>query len=73
MAGIIKLPNFEDTPLGRDCYIRDAIVDKNARIGDGSYITPDGKPDNTVTAQYTVRDGIIVIPKNAVIPPGTRI
>ncbi|MBU1693662.1 MAG: glucose-1-phosphate adenylyltransferase [Verrucomicrobia bacterium] len=59
--------------IGRDCFIRNAIVDKNARIGDGSYIAPDGKPDNTVTEQYTIREGIIVIPKNAVILAGTRI
>ena len=59
--------------IGRDCFIRNAIVDKNARIGDGSYLTPDGKTENVVTDQYTVRDGILVIPKNAVIPAGTRI
>ena len=59
--------------IGRDCYIRNAIIDKNARIGDGAYITPDGKADDTVTPLYTVRDGVIVIPKNTVIPPGTRI
>ncbi len=59
--------------IGRDCFIRNAIVDKNARIGDGVYITPDGKADDTVTPLYTVRDGVIVIPKNAVIPPGTRL
>ncbi|HPG00966.1 MAG TPA: glucose-1-phosphate adenylyltransferase [Kiritimatiellia bacterium] len=59
--------------IGRDCYIKNAIIDKNARIGDGAYITPDGKPDETVTPLYTVKDGIIVIPKNTVIPAGTRI
>ncbi len=59
--------------IGRDCYLRKAIVDKNARIGDGAYITPDGKADETVTDMYTVRDGVIVIPKNAVIPAGTRL
>lgn len=59
--------------IGRDCFIRNAIIDKNARIGDGAYITPDGKANDTVTELYTVRDGIIVIPKNAVIPPGTRL
>lgn len=59
--------------IGRDCFIRNAIVDKNARIGDGAYISPDGKPDGTVTPQFTVRDGVIVIPKNTVIPPGTRL
>ena len=58
--------------VGRDCFIRNAILDKNARIGDGCYITPDGK-DDRVTDLYTVQDGVIVIPKNAVIPPGTRI
>jgi glucose-1-phosphate adenylyltransferase len=59
--------------VGRDCYIRNAIIDKNARIGDGAYITPDGKADETVTDLYSVRNGIIVIPKNTVIPPGTRL
>ena len=59
--------------VGRECYIKNAIIDKNARIGDGAYITPDGKPDNTETTLYTVKDGIIVIPKNTVIPAGTRI
>ena len=59
--------------IGRECYIHNAIIDKNVRIGDGSYITPEGKPDGTVTNDYSVRDGVIVIPKNAVIPPGTRL
>lgn len=58
--------------VGRACFIRNAIIDKNARIGDGCYITPEGKTD-TVTDQYTVQNGVIVIPKNAVIPPGTHI
>ena len=59
--------------IGRDCFIRNAIIDKNARIGDGCYLTPDGKPDGTVTDLYTVQEGVIVIPKNAVIPHGMRI
>ncbi|NCC52967.1 MAG: glucose-1-phosphate adenylyltransferase [Spartobacteria bacterium] len=58
--------------IGRDCYIKNAIIDKNARIGDGAYLTPVGKKDGTVTEQYTVRDGVIVIPKNAVIPSGSK-
>ena len=59
--------------VGRDCYIKNAIVDKNARIGDGAYVTPDSKPDGTTTPLYTINDGIIVIPKNAVIPAGMKI
>ena len=58
--------------IGRDCVIRNAIIDKNACIGDGCTITPDGKAD-VATDLYTVQDGVIVIPKNAVIPSGTRI
>lgn len=58
--------------VGRDCFIRNAIIDKNACIGDGCYITPDGKED-CATDLYTVQEGVIVIPKKAVIPPGTRI
>lgn len=59
--------------IGRDSYIRNAIIDKNARIGHGVYITPDGKEDGTATDTYSVRDGVIVIPKNTVIPSGTKL
>ena len=58
--------------VGRDCFIKNAIVDKNARIGDGSYISPEGKADVS-TDLYTIHEGVIVIPKNAVIPPGFRV
>jgi len=60
--------------IGRDCFIRNAIIDKNARIGDGCYITPDGKEEGAaVDGKYMVTGGIVVIPKNAVIEAGTRI
>ncbi len=59
--------------IGRDCIIEDAIIDKNARIGDGVVITPHDKEDNSDGEGYYIRDGIVVIPKNAVIPTGTRI
>ena len=70
-----QVPPTNDPRLGvgRECYIRNAIIDKNARIGDGAYISPEGKENETVTDLYSVRDGIIVIPKNTVIPPGTRL
>lgn len=58
--------------IGRDCYIKNAIIDKNARIGDGAYISPEGKPDCS-TELYTICDGVIVIPKNAVIPAGFHV
>ena len=59
--------------IGRDCLIEDAIIDKNARIGDGVDITPHEKDANSEGPGYYIRDGIVVIPKNSVIPAGTRI
>ena len=59
--------------IGKDCYVKDAIIDKNVRIGDSVYISPDGKEDGEETDQYLVRDGVIVIPKNTVIASGTRL
>src|SRR5258708_22585183 len=62
-------------PLGiaRNCVIEGAIIDKNARIGDGVVITPEGKSADMDGDNYYVRDGVIVVPKGAVIPAGTCI
>ena len=59
--------------IGRDCFIRNAIVDKNVHIGDGCYLSPEGKPQDCEGPNYLIRDGILCIPKNTIIPPGTRI
>ncbi len=56
--------------IGRNCVIDRAIIDKNARIADGVVITPEGKPNDLDAENYFIRDGIVVIPKNAVIPAG---
>jgi glucose-1-phosphate adenylyltransferase len=56
--------------IGRNCVIDRAIIDKNARIGEGVVITPEGKPENLDAENHFIRDGIVVIPKNAVIPAG---
>lgn len=59
--------------IGRNCAIDRAIIDKNARIADGVVITPEGKPPNLDADNYFIRDGIVVIPKNAVVPAGSWI
>ena len=59
--------------IGKNTRIDSAIIDKNARIGDNCVITPEGKPDTVDHPLYHIRDGIIIIPKNAVIPHGTVI
>jgi glucose-1-phosphate adenylyltransferase len=66
-----RLPNIG---IGKGCLVKGAIIDKNARIGESCRIgidnhdRPDGQFEN-----YNIRDGIIVIPKNAVLYPGTVI
>jgi glucose-1-phosphate adenylyltransferase len=69
-AGAAPLPA---RGLGVDCRVTRAIIDKNARIGAGTVITDHtGRPDEECDL-YCVREGIVVVPKNAVIPAGTRI
>ncbi|MBI3192385.1 MAG: glucose-1-phosphate adenylyltransferase, partial [Pedosphaera parvula] len=57
--------------IGSNTRIENAIVDKNARIGDNVVITPAGKPDKVDHPLYYIRDGIVIIPKNGIIPSGT--
>jgi glucose-1-phosphate adenylyltransferase len=59
--------------IGSNCKIENAIIDKNARIGNHVTISPAGKPENVDHALYFIRDGIVVIPKNGIIPHGTVI
>jgi glucose-1-phosphate adenylyltransferase len=57
--------------VGRGTRIENAIIDKNARIGDGCVLSPAGKAENLDHPLYYIRDGILIVPKNGVIPPGT--
>jgi len=59
--------------IGAQCRIENAIIDKNARIGNNVTISPAGKPENVDHELYFIRDGIVIIPKGAIIPHGTVI
>jgi glucose-1-phosphate adenylyltransferase len=59
--------------IGANCKITNAIIDKNARIGNNVTISPAGKPENVDHELYYIRDGIVIIPKGAIIPHGTVI
>jgi glucose-1-phosphate adenylyltransferase len=59
--------------IGAHCRIENAIIDKNARIGNNVTISPAGKPDTADHEFYFIRDGIVIIPKGAIIPHGTVI
>jgi len=59
--------------IGQNTKIANAIIDKNARIGDNVVISPAGKPPEADHPLYHIRDGVVIIPKNGVIPHGTVI
>jgi glucose-1-phosphate adenylyltransferase len=56
--------------IGARCYIKNAIVDKNCRIGDDVRINGGNHLANTDHSLYTVKDGIVVVKKGAVLPNG---
>ena len=64
LEGRISLPY-----IGRSVAIRRAIVDKNVTIGDFSKIGYKRYHKNVDHKLYYVRDGIVIIPRSAVIPP----
>lgn len=59
--------------IGRDCVVKKAILDKNARIGDGVRITNEKSLEKFDAKDYCIRDGIVIVCKNATIPSGTVI
>lgn len=59
--------------IGTNTRVENAIIDKNARIGNNVIITPAGKPENEDHPLYYIRDGIIIVPKNGIVPHGTVI
>jgi glucose-1-phosphate adenylyltransferase len=59
--------------VGQNTRIENTIIDKNARIGDNVVISACDKPDNVDHALYYVRDGVVIIPKNGIVPDGTVI
>jgi glucose-1-phosphate adenylyltransferase len=59
--------------IGARCSIEGAIIDKNAHIGDDVVISSAGKPENLDGDNYFIRDGVVLIPKGAIIHSGTKI
>lgn len=59
--------------IGQRCHIEHAIIDKNCRIGNDVRIVGGNKIANTEHELYTVKDEIIVVKKNAVVPDGFTI
>jgi len=56
--------------IGSGCRIENAIIDKNARVGNNVRISPAGKPESFDHDRYYIRDGIVIVPRNGMIPHG---
>jgi len=59
--------------IGDNCHIENAIIDKNVHIGNNVRIRGNAGLQDMDTPDYTVRDGIVIIKKNAVIYDNTNI
>jgi len=59
--------------IGKNSKIDCAIIDKNARIGSNVIISPFPPGTEVDQNNWSIRDGIVVIPKNVIIPDGTII
>jgi glucose-1-phosphate adenylyltransferase len=57
--------------IGRDVILDRVIIDKNARIGDGARLVNEKHIEQADGDGYYIRGGIIVVPKDGIIMPGT--
>ena len=60
-----------DVGIGRGCIVERAIIDKNARVGDGVVIRNAAGLQEYDGDGYYVRDGIVIVPRGGIVKPGT--
>lgn len=65
--------NIKNIGIGKHCYINNTIVDKNCRIGNDVYLNGGKHLQDINTPLYTIKEGIIVVKKGAILPDGFRI
>jgi glucose-1-phosphate adenylyltransferase len=56
--------------IGERCYIKNSIIDKNCRIGNDVRINGGKHLANAEHQLYSIKEGIVVVKKGAVIPDG---
>jgi glucose-1-phosphate adenylyltransferase len=64
------LPNLG---IGEKCVIERAILDKDSRVGDGVRIVNERGVQEEDTPMYSIREGIVCIPRGTAVPDGTVI
>jgi glucose-1-phosphate adenylyltransferase len=65
-----NLNHINNIGIGERCEINNTIVDKNCRIGNDVKLIGGKHLEDANTALYTIKDGIIVVKKGAVLPDG---
>jgi len=73
LADLTDLPDNELIGIGNDCFIQNAILDKNAKLGHGVTIIGGEGLEDIETDTYCIREGIIIVKKGASIPKGEKI
>jgi len=68
-----KEKHAPDLGIGSGTIIENALIDKNARIGKNVRMLADGRPQEADGENYHIRDGILIIPKDAIIPDNSVI
>jgi glucose-1-phosphate adenylyltransferase len=68
-----ELDNNELLGIANDCYIENAIIDKNVRIGNRVSIIGDSSLEDCETDTYCIKSGIVVVKKKAYIKDDTKI
>ena len=56
--------------VGSYCFIQNAIIDKNCRIGDNVRIVGGTHLPDEDSELYTIKEGVVVIKKGAILPNG---
>lgn len=67
---VAQVKGIPSLGVGNRCYIKNAIIDKNCRIGDDVRINGGTHLENTDHSLYTIKDGIVVVKKGAILPNG---
>ena len=66
-----KVLQRPDYGVGQNCIVKNAILDKNVRIGNNVVLDPTGLPDNFGSdVDVAIRDGVLVVCKDTIVPDG---
>jgi glucose-1-phosphate adenylyltransferase len=60
--------NIINVGIGERCFINNTIVDKDCRIGNDVRLNGGKHLEDTNTPLYTIKEGIIVVKKGAILP-----